>query len=167
MVGMGSVLGNNLMGKFLYLLRERRFVSPSDPRLAIPKIRIVYFLFWQVFAVAATVAISQTIGAIGFPVLIMSLIPFRWLVMPRIFTVEELTVLDAPTADNPVVLVSLGGMPELPEEKMKRLQDESPEDGESERGEIDEERMEHLAREQEKEREHGVQPQRAGQYKRE
>lgn len=131
-VGMGSVLGNNLTGKFLFLLQERRFVDPADPRLKIPKTRIAYFLFWQLFAVAATVAISQTIGAIGFPVLITSLIPFRWLIMPKLFSVEELEVLDAPTADNPVVLVSMGGQPELPEARIKREMGEGSSPGSSE-----------------------------------
>lgn len=120
-VGMGSVLGNNLTAKAIFLLQERRFVDPGDPRLKIPKRRIFYFLSCQLIAVAATVAISQTIGAIGFPVLIMSLIPFRWIVMPRLFSVEELEVLDAPTADAEVVLVSMGGQPEYPEQRIKRL----------------------------------------------
>jgi hypothetical protein len=73
------------------------------------------------------VAISQTIAAIGFPVLIVALIPFRWKVMPRLFSCDELEILDNMTATNEVVLVSLGGKPELPEvvmEKEKEARDE-------------------------------------------
>jgi len=72
----------------------------------------VEFLGWQWLGIATTVAISQTIAAIGFPVLIIALIPLRWLFLPTRFTLEELHTLDAPTADNDVVLASLGGKPE-------------------------------------------------------
>lgn len=61
--------------------------------------------------VACTVAISQTIAAIGFPVLIIALIPLRTFLMPKWFTEHELSVLDNLTADNPTVLVSFGGTP--------------------------------------------------------
>jgi hypothetical protein len=33
------------------------------------------------------------------------------------FTAKELRILDAPTADNEVVLASLGGKPQMPEDK--------------------------------------------------
>lgn len=114
-VGWGSVSSMNITENVLYCLRERRFVDPADPRNQLPKTRILYYVFWQVFGVAASVAISQTIAAIGFPVIIISLIPLRWLLLPRIFTERELLVLDAPTADSDVVLASMGGRPELPE----------------------------------------------------
>lgn len=65
-------------------------------------------------------AISQTIGAIGFPVLIIALVPLRWVLLPRVFTEFELKTLDAPTADAPVVMASMGGRPELPEVRMAR-----------------------------------------------
>jgi hypothetical protein len=69
------------------------------------------FIGLQIFGVACTVAISQTIAAIGFPVLIIALIPLRTFLMPRWFSEHELSVLDALTADNPTVLVSFGGTP--------------------------------------------------------
>ena len=74
------------------------------------------------------VAISQTIAAIGFPVLIIALIPLRWLCFPKWFSAKELNVLDALTADNEVVLASLGGKPTMPE-----VRNES-EDGKMENG---------------------------------
>jgi len=69
------------------------------------------YVAWQALGIALTVAISQTIAAIGFPVLIIALIPLRWKLLPRFFTLDELRVLDAPTADSDVVLASLGGKP--------------------------------------------------------
>merc|ERR1712000_540454 len=81
----------------------------------------------QLLGWACTVAIGQTIAAIGFPVLIVALIPLRWKVMPRLFSRDELEIMDNMTATNEVVLVSLGGRPELPEvimEKEKEARDE-------------------------------------------
>jgi hypothetical protein len=66
-------------------------------------------------AVAACVAVSHTLAAIGFPVLVMLLIPLRILLLPRWFNLKELQVLDDFTATNKIVLASLGGKPVLPE----------------------------------------------------
>lgn len=47
------------------------------------------------------------VAAIGFPVLILLLVPLRALVIPRLpFTPEELSILDGPTA-SPFVSLSL------------------------------------------------------------
>lgn len=107
------------MSKILYLIREPRFVQPSEPLLQIPKLRILFYLFFQVFGITATVGISQTIAAIGFPVLIIALIPLRWNILPKIFTAKELRIMDAPTADNDVVLASLGGKPAMPRDGLE------------------------------------------------
>ncbi|KAM0798558.1 HCO3 transporter family protein [Usnea florida] len=113
-VGWGGLEGNGIMAKMIYLIREPRFVQPDEPLLQIPKRRIMFYLFWQMFGIAATVGVSQTIAGIGFPVLIIALIPLRWKILPKIFTAKELRVMDAPTADNEVVLASMGGKPQLP-----------------------------------------------------
>jgi hypothetical protein len=97
--------------KALYLISERRFLQPSDPLNTVSRKKIMLFIGLQIFGVVCTVAISQTIAAVGFPVLIIALIPLRSFLMPRWFSQHELSVLDALTADNPTVLVSLGGMP--------------------------------------------------------
>jgi len=123
-VGAGSVLGNNLTGKAVYLLTEPRFVSPDDKRRGLRRGRIAAFLAVQALTVAVTVAMSQTLGAIGFPVVITALVPFRWVVLPRMFSRKELQVLDGLTADNPVVLASMGGKPVLPELRLEGYTDE-------------------------------------------
>jgi hypothetical protein len=114
-VGWGSIGGNGIMGNIIYIMTERRFVDPAEPRLKLKKLRIAYYIFFQAFGVLSSVAISQTIAAIGFPVIIISLIPLRWCILPRIFTEEELLVLDEPTASADVVLASMGGQPTRPE----------------------------------------------------
>ena len=123
------------MAKILYLIREPRFIQRDEPLLQLPKKRILYYLFWQVFSITATVGVSQTIAGIGkpplclpcpvilssvlttitpgFPILIIALIPLRWKVLPYLFTAQELRIMDAPTADNDVVLASLGGKPRI------------------------------------------------------
>ncbi|KAA6408253.1 MAG: HCO3- transporter family [Lasallia pustulata] len=61
----GSIEGNGITAKLLFLLKEHRFIQPSKPLLKLRKRRILYFVFWQLLGWACTVAISQTIAAIG------------------------------------------------------------------------------------------------------
>jgi hypothetical protein len=88
--------------------------------LQVPRTKIMLFLLFQILGVGFSVAISQTIGAIGFPVIILSLIPLRWSVMPHLFTRRQLEIMDALTADSDVVLCSLGGKPIMPEVALER-----------------------------------------------
>jgi hypothetical protein len=119
-VGWSGVPGFNITKNVIYCMSETRFVDPSDARTTLKKSRILLYTAFQLLGVFISVAISQTIAAIGFPVVIMALIPLRWIVLPRIFTEHELMVLDAPTADSDTVLCSLGGQPERPEVVMAR-----------------------------------------------
>ncbi|KAL2206829.1 hypothetical protein CC79DRAFT_1349663 [Sarocladium strictum] len=114
-VGWGSIEDNGILQKFIYLQSEHRFVQRDDPRLLVSKRKIALFIGLQFFGVAACVALSHTLGAIGFPVLIIALIPLRTHLMPRWFTLKELQVLDEFTVTNKTVLASLGGKPVLPE----------------------------------------------------
>lgn len=120
-VGFAGIPTFNITQNLLYCLSESRFTSPtSDPRHKLSKRRILYYTSFQIVGVAISIAISQTIAAIGFPVIITALIPLRWIVLPRIFTEQELLVLDGPTADADVVLCSMGGQPERPEVRLAR-----------------------------------------------
>lgn len=49
--------------------------------------------------------------------LIIALIPLRWMVLPMMFTNKELRIMDAPTADSEVVLASMGGKPRMSTDK--------------------------------------------------
>lgn len=134
-VGFSGIPGFNITQNLLYCMSEKRFMDPGDPRNTLAKWRIIYFTFWQILGVAISVAISQTIAAIGFPVVIISLIPLRWCILPRIFTEHELMVLDSPTADSDTVLCSMGGQPERPEsvlaKKRRAERDDGGEEGNS------------------------------------
>ncbi|EPS31285.1 hypothetical protein PDE_06240 [Penicillium oxalicum 114-2] len=116
-VGWGSIGSNGIVNKALQLIQEDRFISRAEPLLRVPSRKILLWIFCQLVDVAACVAISQTIAAIGFPVLIIALIPFRVWAIPKMFTADEISVLDDMTANNEAVLRSLGGAPRFPEEK--------------------------------------------------
>ncbi|GKZ59227.1 boron transporter 4 [Aspergillus niger] len=128
-VGWGSIESNGILHKIIFLLREDRFIPRNEKLLRVPKRKIVLYVMCQVIGVAACVAISQTIAAIGFPILIIGLIPFRVWVVPRWFGVEELGVLDGLTADGEAVLCSLGGPPRFPGE-VRRVEGERQKGGE-------------------------------------
>lgn len=119
-VGWGSIEGNGITAKVMFLLSERRFIEPANPMLRVPRKQIMLFILLQILGVGFSVAISQTVGAIGFPVIILSLIPLRWVLMPHMFSRAELEIMDALTADSDVVLSSLGGIPEMPEVVLER-----------------------------------------------
>jgi hypothetical protein len=131
-VGWGSIEGNGIIEKLIFLCTENRFIQPSNPLLKIPKRRILLFVFFQLLTWALSVSISQTIAAIGFPVIVTALIPFRVYVIPKLFSREELEILDALTATNEVVLASLGGRPVMREEMGMDSEDTVEEETEKE-----------------------------------
>ncbi|OJD33490.1 hco3-transporter family protein [Diplodia corticola] len=112
-VGWGSIESNGILSKLIMFMRERRFIQSDEPLLTIQRRKVWMYIGFQIVGVAACVAISQTIAAIGFPVLICALIPLRTHVLPKVFTRHELDVLDDLTANNSAVLASLGGAPTL------------------------------------------------------
>ncbi|KAL1673436.1 HCO3 transporter family-domain-containing protein [Schizophyllum commune] len=108
-MGADALNGNGITQKLYYLIRDRRYIPPSEPLRRVRKSRIMLFVALQLVGFGATFAITQTIAAIGFPVIIMLFIPLRVLVVPRLpFTEEELAILDAPTA-SPFTMESVGG----------------------------------------------------------
>jgi len=78
-------------------------------------------------AVVHTLGLSPSLR-IGFPVLICALIPLRWNLLPRLFSVRELRIMDSLTADNEVVLATLGGKPRMPEAKGEEAESPASED---------------------------------------
>ncbi|PLB54685.1 hypothetical protein P170DRAFT_452394 [Aspergillus steynii IBT 23096] len=118
-VGWGSIESNGILGKLVFLARENRFVQRDEPLLRVRKGKILLYVACQVFGVAACVAVSQTVAAIGFPILITAMIPFRVYIIPKWFSQPELDILDDLTANNAVVLASLGGPPRFPSERQE------------------------------------------------
>ncbi|KAK5805961.1 hypothetical protein VI817_000219 [Penicillium citrinum] len=115
-VGWGSIGSSGIMRKAIHLIQEDRFVQRDEPLLKVRSRKVMLWIACQLIGVAACVAISETIAAIGFPVLIIALIPFRVWIIPKWFSRDEISVLDDMTADNKAVLASLGGPPHFPGE---------------------------------------------------
>ncbi|GAB1192778.1 hypothetical protein APSETT444_001974 [Aspergillus pseudonomiae] len=120
-VGWGSIESNGILHKTIFLLHENRFIQRDKPLLRVKRRQILLYITCQAIGVAACVAISQTIAAIGiplappgFPILIIALIPFRVWIIPKWFDQEDLDILDDLTANNSAVLASLGGLPRFP-----------------------------------------------------
>ncbi|KAF8895312.1 HCO3 transporter family-domain-containing protein [Infundibulicybe gibba] len=108
-MGSDALQGNGITGKILYFLRDKSLTAHNEPLKRVRKSRILLFLTVQLVGFGATFAITQTIAAIGFPVIIMLLIPLRMVIVPRLpFTAEELAILDGPTA-SPFTMESVGG----------------------------------------------------------
>jgi len=115
-MGIQALLANGIILKILYLLRDRAY-SRADPLRTLPNQRKIWlFVAIQLLGFGATFAVTQTVAAIGFPIIIMALIPLRAFLIPRWFTRRELSVLDAPTA-SPFTMESVGGQKGVAEEE--------------------------------------------------
>ncbi|TVY53704.1 putative transporter, partial [Lachnellula suecica] len=108
-MGVQALEGNGITLKILFLLKDSSLTPASEPLKQIKRRKAIWaFVAIQLLGFGATFAITQTIAAVGFPVIILALVPFRTFVLPRWFRAEELRVLDAPTA-SPFTMVSVGG----------------------------------------------------------
>ncbi|KAI1462336.1 HCO3 transporter family-domain-containing protein [Annulohypoxylon moriforme] len=108
-MGYQALEGNGITAKLLFLLRDRALTPGGHPLAEIRRRGAVWaFVGIELAAFGATFAITQTVAAVGFPVVILALIPVRALVLPRVFTPQELGILDAPTA-SPFTMESVGG----------------------------------------------------------
>ncbi|KAI0262448.1 HCO3 transporter family-domain-containing protein [Gloeopeniophorella convolvens] len=108
-MGLDALASNGITQKLLFFLTDRTLTPARTPLRAVRKSRIALFVAVQLAAFGATFAITQTIAAIGFPVIILLLVPLRALVVPRLpFTPEELAILDGPTA-SPFTMQSVSG----------------------------------------------------------
>ncbi|KAL0960869.1 hypothetical protein HGRIS_005884 [Hohenbuehelia grisea] len=108
-MGADALRSNGITQKIMYLLRDRVLTPHHEPLRKVRKSRILMFVGVQLVGFGATFAITQTIAAIGFPVIIMLLLPLRTWVIPRLpFTDAELAILDGPTA-SAFTMESVGG----------------------------------------------------------
>jgi len=108
-MGTDALLSSGVTANMLYLIRDRKLIPSSEPLNKVRKSRIIIFLIVELLGFGATFAITQTIAAIGFPVIISLLIPIRIWIVPRLgISKEELDILDGPVA-SPFTLESVGG----------------------------------------------------------
>ncbi|KAL5334043.1 HCO3 transporter family-domain-containing protein [Aspergillus crustosus] len=109
-MGVQALQGNGITQKLIFLAQDRDLTPRSDPLKSIERRSAIWaFVALELIGFGGTFAITQTIAAIGFPVIILILIPVRSFLLPRWFTQEELLVLDGPTA-SPFTMESVGGV---------------------------------------------------------
>ncbi|KAI9736679.1 MAG: hypothetical protein M1834_000883 [Cirrosporium novae-zelandiae] len=109
-MGVQALEGNGITLKILYLCKDRSLTARSDLLGRIERKQAIWvFVATELISFGATFAITQTIAAIGFPIIIFLLVPFRTFLMPKYFTQQELGILDAPTA-SPFTMESVGGV---------------------------------------------------------
>lgn len=115
-MGVQALQGNGITQKLIFLAQDKDLTPGSNPLKRLDRrVAIWAFVIIELIGFGATFAITQTIAAIGFPVIILLLIPVRSFLFPMWFTREELNVLDAPTA-SPFTMESVGGTHGLEEE---------------------------------------------------
>lgn len=64
-VGWGSIGSGGIMQKAIHLMLENRFIQRDEPLLKVRNRKILLWIACQLTGIAACVAISQTIAAIG------------------------------------------------------------------------------------------------------
>lgn len=108
-MGYQALEGNGITVKLLFLCRDQSLTPRGHPLKQIPRRAAVWaFVALELVGFGATFAITQTVAAVGFPVVILALIPVRALLLPRLFTPHELSILDEPTA-SPFIMENVGG----------------------------------------------------------
>ncbi|KAI9843592.1 MAG: hypothetical protein M1838_002541 [Thelocarpon superellum] len=109
-MGVQALQANGITAKMLFLARDRHLTPARDPLRRIQRRSAIWaFVALQLLGFAATFAVTQTIAAVGFPIIILLLVPSRSFLLPRFFQTDELAVLDAPTA-SPFTMESVGGI---------------------------------------------------------
>lgn len=108
-MGVQALQGNGITQKLVFLAQDHTFTPGSNPLKRLERRSAIWaFVILELVGFGATFAITQTIAAIGFPVIILVLIPVRSFLLPLWFRSEELATLDAPTA-SPFTMESVGG----------------------------------------------------------
>ncbi|UKZ83397.1 hypothetical protein TrVFT333_011205 [Trichoderma virens FT-333] len=108
-MGVQALQANGITAKLLFLARDKNLTPANSPLKLVKRRSAIWgFVIVELVGFGATFAITQTIAAVGFPIIILLLIPVRALVLPRIFHPDELVVLDEPTASD-YIMEGIGG----------------------------------------------------------
>lgn len=127
-MGVQALEGNGITIKLLYLFSDKE-LTQQHPLRAIERVsRVWLFVGCELFFFAAAFAVTQTVAAIGFPIILLLPIPFRAWAMPYLFKPEELAALDAPTA-SPFTMESVGGLHQKAGSSSRERHDEESGEG--------------------------------------
>ncbi|GIZ47242.1 hypothetical protein CKM354_001033900 [Cercospora kikuchii] len=111
-MGLQTLMANGVVAKLVWISRDRETISSEDPLLDCRKVAVRLILGLQLGAFVACFAVTQTIAAIAFPIIIVLMIPCRIWLLPRLLTNAELEKLDGPVASE-FVMQSVGGNAKL------------------------------------------------------
>jgi len=109
-MGLQALQANGLTAKLAFLAGDARLASPAHPLRRVRRRAAAAFVALELAAFAATFALTQTVAAVGFPVVVLLLVPLRAALLPRLFAEHELALLDAPAASE-FTMESAGGGP--------------------------------------------------------
>ncbi|KAL2676898.1 hypothetical protein Neosp_010665 [[Neocosmospora] mangrovei] len=108
-MGVQALEGNGITAKLVFLARDRALTPSASPLLRVRRRAAIWgFVLVELVGFGATFAITQTVAAVGFPVFILALIPIRAWLLPYVFSPEELSLLDEPTASE-FTMEGIGG----------------------------------------------------------
>lgn len=94
-MGSTGLNGNEIFNRIRLLCRHDK--ADTSPLSHVPQKKLYLFVMFSLLGTAAEVGIVQTKGSIGFPlVLLLSVILTMW--FPKVFTREELDIMDGPVA---------------------------------------------------------------------
>lgn len=97
MMGIQGLVGNEIIYRILWIFTEERKKSSSSPLLKLPRKKLILFVCFSLIGFVGEFAITDTIAAIGFP-LILLLTVIGCFAFPYFFTKEELDILDSNVA---------------------------------------------------------------------
>ena len=115
-MGTQALASNGIVLKLVYLFSDRKLTVGHPLRKLERQWAIWFFVACELLFFAVAFAITQTVAAIGFPVILILPIPFRTWVLPKVLKRKELDALDAPTA-SPFTMESVGGVHGLEEDE--------------------------------------------------
>lgn len=92
-MGIEGLLHNEIIARILWLFTEKRSKDPNSLLFRVSRRKLVIFLCFSLAGFVGEFAITNTIAAIGFPLVLLLTVIVR-MVFPKIFTEEDLSVLD-------------------------------------------------------------------------
>ncbi|OJJ52256.1 hypothetical protein ASPSYDRAFT_62941 [Aspergillus sydowii CBS 593.65] len=109
-MGLQALQDNGITQKLIFLAQDNTLTSSSRALRRLDRRWAVWlFVIIELVGFGGIFAITQITAAVGFPVIILLLIPVRAFLFPCIFTPEELRALDALTA-SPFTMECVGGV---------------------------------------------------------
>eukprot|EP01013_Petalomonas_cantuscygni_P044946 TRINITY_DN958_c0_g1_i1.p1 TRINITY_DN958_c0_g1~~TRINITY_DN958_c0_g1_i1.p1 ORF type:complete len:1271 (+),score=253.32 TRINITY_DN958_c0_g1_i1:91-3903(+) len=93
-MGLVSLFANPFWERLMLVMTEPRLYPPSHVVRTVPKAKLHFFTFLQAVGFGILWGVKDTPVGLIFPLILLLFIPFRKVLMPRLFTKTELRALD-------------------------------------------------------------------------